>query len=604
MIKKISILSFILVLVTSGFITGAQVNPDSTFIISAPKDVADLALRGGDFSSWNYGREIFLEAGYFIGLYDVHHGASLIRFNVSGLQAEKVISARLRLYKPKSMSQQGSVEIRIFKVSKKNGNWVEGGSVSTEESASSCWQFKANGHSWAGEPGCSKPGVDYDLPAVALSQTVASATSGWLEFDLSKELIQSWLDNPSDNTGLYISCQDNPKLAEEAHFFSSEHPSGKGPQLIINATKSTPKSVRQEWAWNPPEFFPPTDCKEYEKWRKDESGRYHTWATGPEMKMTNEQGVWPYYWDTYIKANILNVCFIPLAENLSRLEKYLNENNEDAILTELKAIRINLLKYEDVKSMYIHQSGPVADILSSYQLGTMLGAEGFGVHARKGVKKYAPSSPEEIEVKINKELDKYREEWKFTDSQVKILTPLVREYEAKKWDYSNETGKWMRKVQQLLSEGKNNNELFDAARLLFYSHKLFVYWLSDFNTPKWNLWLNIVKAPPSSVAREFINAREDQYDLKKLDKDLSDIKAYYWYPPILYVNPVDPNIFPNGFGSRSWPFKNVQEAVAVAKDGTEIRVVGSFDKTSIDLSGKKLVISDGFNGTFNAKSTN
>ena len=65
------------------------------FIISGSKDVADVALRGGDFGSWNYGRGIFLEAGYFIGLYDTHPGASLIRFNVSGLEAGKVSSARL-----------------------------------------------------------------------------------------------------------------------------------------------------------------------------------------------------------------------------------------------------------------------------------------------------------------------------------------------------------------------------------------------------------------------------------------------------------------------------------------------------------------------------
>jgi len=75
----------------------------NTFVISGPKDVADLALRGGDFGSWNYGREIFLEAGYFVGLYDVHRGASLVRFNVTGIPANTVISAKFRLYRPRSI---------------------------------------------------------------------------------------------------------------------------------------------------------------------------------------------------------------------------------------------------------------------------------------------------------------------------------------------------------------------------------------------------------------------------------------------------------------------------------------------------------------------
>ena len=71
-------------------VLGAQATDQ--FTISGSRDVADVALRGNDFGGWNYGRGILLEAGYFIGLYDTHPGASLIRFNVSGLEVDNVSS--------------------------------------------------------------------------------------------------------------------------------------------------------------------------------------------------------------------------------------------------------------------------------------------------------------------------------------------------------------------------------------------------------------------------------------------------------------------------------------------------------------------------------
>jgi len=571
-----------------------------TFLITGSKDVADVALRGGDFGAWNYGREIFLEAGYFIGLYDTHPGASLIRFNVSGLAADKVSSARLRIYKPRSMSQQGPVEVSVYKVSEANGDWVEGGSASQEEPGAVTWRMKALNKPWAGEQGCSKQGVDYELPALGTTQTVYPESSGWIEFDLPAKLVQSWIDNPEANFGLYIRGQEDADLADEAHFFSSEHPGGKGPQLIIEATPGPAKTNQQQWAWNPPQYMPPVDSPEYAKWKEVGKGRYPTWATGPEMHLSEEQGLWPYYWDTQIRINTLAECFIPLAKSLVRLKNYIAEDNQESLNKEFEFVRIHLLKYEDVKSMRIHQSGPVAEELTSIQLGNMLGKEGFGVHAQEGIAKYPQRSEEEILGLIDKELNKLHKQWKVSEDQWKTMEKHIRLYEGNRWNHGNLTGKYMRETQTLLEKGEGSVKLYEAARQLFYHHKLYVYWLSDFNTPKWNLWMNIVKVDLKHVAQEFLNARDDNYQLESYEKLIERIRGYYWYPPVLYVNLVDKNVPEGGFGTREWPFKSVEEAVKVASNGTEIRVVGNIDKTTIDLSGKKLVISDGFNSTFNA----
>jgi hypothetical protein len=569
--------------------------------ITGNKDVADVALRGNDFGAWNYGRGILLEAGHFIGLYDTHPGASLMRFNVSGLEADKVASARLRIYKPRSMSQQGPVEVSVYKVSQANGDWVEGGSASQPEPGAVSWRMKSENKSWAGAQGCSEAGVDYELPALGETQTVYPETSGWIEFNLPAELVQSWIDTPELNCGLVIRAQEDADLTDEAYFFSSEHPSGKGPQLIIEATPGPAKTAKQEWAWNPPKFMPPVGCPEVAKWKEVGRGRYQRWATGPEMHLSDEQGLWPYYWDTQIRVNTLAECFIPLAKSLIRLQEYIEADDRAAFDEEFEFVRQHLLKYEDVKGMRVHQSGPVAEELSSIQLGTMLGKEKFGVHAGGGIEKYPQRSTEEILKLIDKELKKLRKDWKVSDDQWDVMEKHIRLYEGNRWHEGNMTGKYMRETQALLAKGEESEHLFVAARKLFYHHKLYVYWLSDFNTPKWNLWMNIVKVDPKHVAQEFLDARDDNYQLDSYEKQIERIREYYWYPPILYVNPVDETILEGGFGTREWPFKSVEEAVEAASDGTEIRVAGKMKTRSVKLRDKNVIIEDGYNSTFNFK---
>lgn len=569
------------------------------FTISGNQEVADVALRGNGFGGWNYGRGILLEAGYFIGLYDTHPGASLMRFNLSGLEADQVQSAKIRIYKPRSMSQQGPVDLSLHEVSKANGDWMEGGSASQKEPGAVSWRGMTADRPWAGAEGCSQAGIDYELPALSKTQTVFPETSGWIEFSLPLKLVQGWLDRPETNYGVYLRAQEDADLSDEAYFFSSEHPSGKGPQLVIEATVGPAKTKKEIWAWNPPKFLPPTDSPAYAKWKEKGRGRYKQWATGPEMHLSDEQGLWPYHWDTHIRMNTLAECFIPLAKSLVRLKTYIDANDQKAFDDEFDFVRRHLLKYEDVKGMRIHQSGPVAEELTSIQLGTMLGKEKFGVHAQGGIAKYPQRSTEEIIKLIDKELKKIRKDWNVKDEDWETMEKFIRLYEGNRWHEGNMTGKYMREVQSMLETGEESDNLYVSARKLFYHHKLYVYWLSDFNTPKWNLWMNIVKVDPRAVAQEFLDARDDNYQLDSYAKRIKQTREYYWYPPILYVKLNDDSIPEGGFGSREWPFKSVAEAVAVASDGTEIRVAGKVDFASVDRQNKNLMIEDGYNATFN-----
>ena len=573
-----------------------------TFLITGSRDVADVALRGNDFGRWNYGRGIFLEAGFFVGLYDLHPGASLIRFNVSGLEIDEVSSAKMRIYKPKSMSQQNPVEVSVFKVSEANGDWVEGGSASQEEPGAVTWNLKAEGKPWVGAEGCSEAGVDYELPALGEVQTVFPETSGWVEFNLPAALVESWIENPETNYGLYIRGQEGAGLSEEAYFFSSEHLSGKGPQLIVEATPGPARTARQHWPWNPPKFMPPVDCPEYAEWKDVASGRYQKWATGPEMNMSEEQGLVPYYWDTQVRVNNLKESFMPLARSLKRLQEYIDTGDEQALYDEWESfVRPHLLKYEDVKGMRIHQSGPVAEELTNLQLGTMLGKEGFGVHGE--IEKYTPwKTEEEIQKEIDDEIDKVYEKWEIPEDYRDTLVKYFQIFEGNRWYHGNRTGKYLGEVQAMLESGDNSEEMFVAARQLFYHHKLYVHWYSDFNSPKWSLWMYNIKGPAiEHMTKDFINSRDDNYILENYEEELVDIRGFYWYPPILYVDPVDESVPEGGFGTREWPFRSVEEAARYASDGTEIRVVGDIDENAITIYNKSLIVADGYNATFNTR---
>lgn len=320
------------------------------------------------------------------------------------------------------------------------------------------------------------------------------------------------------------------------------------------------------------------------------------------MNMSEEQGLVPYYWDTQVRVNNLRESFIPLAGSLIRLQDYLDNGNEQALYNEWEEfVRPHLLKYEDVKGMRIHQSGPVAEELTSLQLGTMLGKEGFGVHGQ--IDKYTPwKTEEEIQKEIDDEIDKIYKKWEIPEAYRDTLEKYFQIFERNRWYHGNLTGRYLGEVQAMIETGENSDEMFTAARQLFFHHKLYVHWLSDFNRPKWYIWMYNIKGPAiEHMTKDFINSRDDNYVLEDYEEELTDIRGFYWYPPILYVNPVDENVPDDGFGTREWPFKSVDEAAGYASNGTEIRVVGDIDEDAITLYNKRLIVADGYNATFNLR---
>jgi len=86
---------------------------------------------------------------------------------------------------------------------------------------------------WAGDKGCSQEGADFLTPVLDI-QTAPDGCDQWMEFDIPTELAQRWLEHPERNSGLFIKVtNEKPEWGDHVYFYSSEHASGKGPQLVL-----------------------------------------------------------------------------------------------------------------------------------------------------------------------------------------------------------------------------------------------------------------------------------------------------------------------------------------------------------------------------------
>ncbi|MHC4752999.1 MAG: DNRLRE domain-containing protein, partial [Planctomycetota bacterium] len=216
-----------------------------TFVISDPQDIEDVALRDREFADWNFGGGIVLEAGFMPGLYEEHHCLSLLRFDLSWLPCEKIEAAKVRLYKPKCTVQIRPVKIGIYQLASANTDWTEGTSLCEEDTAS-CWSHQSKEKSWAGAQGCSRKGIDFLTPVLDI-QTAPENCGQWVEFDIPIELVQQWLDHPEQNSGFCIKpMNEKPEWGDHVYFYSSEHSTGKGPQLVIEGAPGKPSGCRPQ----------------------------------------------------------------------------------------------------------------------------------------------------------------------------------------------------------------------------------------------------------------------------------------------------------------------------------------------------------------------
>jgi len=495
-----------------------------TYVISDPQDIEDVALRDREFADWNFGGGIVLEAGFIPGLYEEHHCVSLLRFDVSRLPCEKVQAAKVRLYKPKCTVQMRSVKIGIYQLASANTDWAEGTSLCEEEATASCWSHLRKEKPWAGAKGCSRKGIDFLTPVLDI-QTAPDDCGQWVEFDIPIELVQRWLDLPEQNSGLYIKpVNEKTEWGDHVYFYSSEHSSGKGPQLVIEGTPGKPgietaKQVRKKRK----HMFPPSDAV-FDKWLAEADNRYVRWTK--ECNMTREQAKLIYYYDVTVRDKMLMPnCRVPLTEYIVQLDTLIPKGNEKAVRDILKNVRKRLLYWEYIREAHWYDAGPLADVLTPLQLGALWGKCIFGNMLKKyGNSSWKRLSPDELDAEIESTAKKTRERLELTTEQAKIIDPLVARYERLEHEYVENFMDDLMKIQEFIKQGRDDEAMFNLVKSLHMNHELFLYFQSWYNTPRWSLYMK--QAAPIPLAKIFVNGRRKEYNPERTQRQIDHAKRY------------------------------------------------------------------------------
>jgi hypothetical protein len=521
------LMPLLVAIVAPAFVLSAADGRAETFTVAAGADVEDVVLRDRAYAEWNYGAGHLLEAGFMPGLYEIHHASSLIRFNLSRLPCVKATSAKLRLYKPNDYIQTAPVTVHVHAVAAANAAWAQGAAECEEGAAGATWARRGNGKLWAGAEGCAKAGVDYLSPALD-TQVAPDERGKWLEFELPAELVQSWLENPGTNAGLVIRADADAELGAHAFFYASEHYDERRPELVIEGVAGEPLSPRRERAGNPRKTFPTVDAPQYERWLEDTDGRYGGWAKGEEMAMTKEQGLMPYYWDIVTRAEILcPKSRIPLMNNLAELDELIAAGDEEGVRAKMREARAFLLIWEYVRQTCWYDSGPIAEALSPRQLGVLWGKPKYGIFAKIGERHANGWFPEESEAEaVEKAVESMREKFNLAPELLEAVAPVVRKHEALEWRYRGEIGKALEEVVALLESGNDGPEMFRAVKRLHFSHEMFLYHQSLYNTPRWSVLIETL--PPIAFAKVYLGGRRNEYAPDRIMGQYEEAMEYLW----------------------------------------------------------------------------
>jgi hypothetical protein len=477
-------------------------------VVSKPGQVEDCILRQSDltyheetyWSGWNFGASQTLDAGYAIAMWNQWRGNVLIRFDLRGVNCASVDKAVFRIYKPKNVTQtSGEVPLALYRVMQSNSDWREGHSESLPEFEAASWQFKGSGKQWAGgQNGCSVAGVDY--VARPLGHAVASKYEGqWLEFKLPASLVQSWIDNPSKNAGLLIKTDEKKEvLGDHVLFYSSEHESGKGPELLIEGKEGKAKYPADLNKKFNPRYVLPLQGKAFEQWLQNRNFRYVEWTTDPVVNLQGSQRIYPYYWDVVVEGEyVLPYSYFPFSQSINGIDSLIGTRDVEG----LRRFQINRLRYlhlwEYVREQRWYDCGDVIEIFSPYQAALIwLGSKKDNGMSFDGVlNKIHPKgeknlSDEEIRERCQKEVEECKKNLTLTKRQFDSIALFITEMEYQRCIYYNKCNEAAQQVHRLLAEKNNGKEMIDALGAFMNFHDVYLFYDSYWQMKRWSFLMD------------------------------------------------------------------------------------------------------------------
>lgn len=213
-------------------------------------DAEDTWISSGT-SGFNYGADPIMGL-YSDGSFSSFETRDLVRFDVTSLSgiAAAVIDVRLRMYV--SGVGSGIHIVDAYLIAAANADWLEGdgslvpGGMAASDGFATWSQHTQGQRNWAGAPGLTTPGVDYDSNPVA-SQTFDSSgglTYTQVEFAFNRtDFMDDWISG--ENPGLLLVLRADPnRLQQTVVFFTDEVVPDEvqqifgvdGPQLYVEFT--------------------------------------------------------------------------------------------------------------------------------------------------------------------------------------------------------------------------------------------------------------------------------------------------------------------------------------------------------------------------------
>jgi hypothetical protein len=163
---------------------------------------------------------------------DPTRNRSIIKFDLSSLAAQgavQVQSATLTLVEINPQADQFTVN--LYRIADANAAWEQGSGYNLGQAthADSTWNYLSyNNVNWAGSAGLSTPTTDYDPNPVAhftydnpTDVTTNPTGTAVVNITLPADLVQYWVDHPSDNAGLLMALDSN--TVHYAQFQSSDY---------------------------------------------------------------------------------------------------------------------------------------------------------------------------------------------------------------------------------------------------------------------------------------------------------------------------------------------------------------------------------------------
>jgi Carbohydrate binding module (family 35) len=511
-------------------------------IVSGPQRVQDTTLRDGKYwGKWNFGGSQYLQIGVQPStVYDIYRSVTLIRFDVSGLPYTNVDSAKLRLYIPRDLIQQVPVPIRVYAVSPANGNWKAGASEAKAQPDACSWDNLANGRPWAGEPGLSRPGIDYSAQPLD-TKTVDGLNGEWIQLELPKRLVQSWMDKPDQNAGLLIKTDDNAQPGQSTYICSSEHWSDRGPQLVVMAegvARTTPSCADTGIHCNKRFEFPPMGPV-YHRWLQQSPSRYAAWVKDKSIHLTGIQAEFPYLWDILVRGQIiLPEAILPLSGETEEIPAVIARGDRNRARQIMEDFMKDMMVFDYARDQNWYDSGPVVDVLSPLQVAKFFvksDTEGSdnGVHAiysqyDDGRWNESSTNSESVDSDVEAQLATIQKRLNPSPAQRAVIESVLRRNMPLEKLHARELKKSLDRVRELIDRGVDGVEMLRALRSMFYHHRMFLIHQSLFSMPKYSVLMD--NGDILAYAKWFYDVRHGQYSHDRVGRQLAAATRYMWKP--------------------------------------------------------------------------